>query len=257
LPTRGTTAPQRLRRVDRWTVWSCAGVLRAANDPLVIDLGFGAHPATLREFAARLRHLRPDVRVVGVEIDPERVAVAERDLASAPEPGLSVQQGGFELAVPGRPVIVRAMNVLRQYEQNAVEPAWAAMGGRLAEEGVLLEGTCDDFGRQAAWVRLGPGGRPDSLVLSAHLPTLRRPGDLAARLPSCLITRNVAGERVHSWLAALDVAWAASAPLSAFGPRQRFAAAVAAVRADGWPVRGNQRRWRLGEVEVDWSAVAP
>jgi len=25
----------------------------------------------------------------------------------------------------------------------------------------------------------------------------------------------------------------------------------------GWPVRDNQSRWRLGEITVDWAAVAP
>jgi hypothetical protein len=93
--------------------------------------------------------------------------------------------------------------------------------------------------------------------LSAHLPTLERPGALAPRLPKCLIERNVAGERVHAWLAALDSAWATAAPLSPFGPRQRFTATVEQVRAAGWPVRGTPRRWRLGEVEVDWPAVRP
>jgi len=257
MPTRGTTAPQRLRRVDRWTVWRCGALLRASEDPLVVDVGFGEHCATLRELAARLRRVRPDVRVVGVEIDPGRVAAACEELSLAPDPGVSVVRGGFELPLPGRPVLVRAMNVLRQYEEAAVAGAWATLAGRLAVGGALVEGTCDEWGRRAAWVRLDHQGSPESLVLSAHLPTLERPGALAPRLPKCLIERNVAGERVHAWLAALDSAWATAAPLSPFGPRQRFTATVEQVRAAGWPVRGTPRRWRLGEVEVDWPAVRP
>lgn len=62
---------------------------------------------------------------------------------------------------------------------------------------------------------------------------------------------------MHEFLRALDAGWAAAAGLSAFGPRQRWVAAVEAVAAEGWPLVGSSRRWRLGEVTVRWSAVAP
>ncbi|MGV7400601.1 class I SAM-dependent methyltransferase, partial [Mycobacterium kansasii] len=44
--TRGTTGYNRLRRSDRWLVHSprVRSVLRAAADPLVVDLGYGALP---------------------------------------------------------------------------------------------------------------------------------------------------------------------------------------------------------------------
>ena len=81
LPTRGTTNPNRLRRVDRWLLGtpSVLGVLDLAepdDGPLVVDLGFGASPVTTVELHARLRAVRPDVRVVGLELDPDRVASA-------------------------------------------------------------------------------------------------------------------------------------------------------------------------------------
>jgi hypothetical protein len=111
--TRGTTNPNRLRRADRWVVSTLGAQLRAAADPLVVDLGYGASPVTTLELKDRLRSVRPDVRVVGIEIDPARVAAA-RDLA---DDGLQFVLGGFELPVPGggNPVLVRAFNVLRQY----------------------------------------------------------------------------------------------------------------------------------------------
>ena len=58
LPTRGTTAPNRLRRVDRWLVAAHAGLLRSAADPLVVDLGYGSSPVTCVELATRLRAVR-------------------------------------------------------------------------------------------------------------------------------------------------------------------------------------------------------
>src|SRR3954471_23009823 len=119
IPTRGTTAPNRLRRVDRWLTATYAGLLRAADDPLVVDLGYGASPVTTVELADRLRVVRPDVQIVGVEIDPDRVAAAAG--LRAP-PYLDFRRGGFELAGL-RPLVVRAFNVLRQYDESAAAAA--------------------------------------------------------------------------------------------------------------------------------------
>ena len=252
--TRGTTNPNRLRRVDRWLAGPQAHRLRRAEDPLVVDLGYGASGVTARELRDRLRPVRPDVDVVGIEIDPERVAAA-RPLEG---PGLSFVRGGFELPVPGgrRPVLVRAFNVLRQYGEHEVAAAWQVMAGRLAPGGLVVEGTCDEVGRRAAWVALEAAG-PVSLTLSVRLAGLERPSDVAERLPKALIHRNVPGERVHAFLTAFDDAWARQAPLAALGARQRWSASVTALRTAGWPVLDRSPRWRLGEVTVAWDAVEP
>ena len=76
LPTRGTTNANRLRRMDNWITVTLAPQLRATADPLVIDLGYGASPGTAIELADRLARVRADVRVLGLELDPERVAAA-------------------------------------------------------------------------------------------------------------------------------------------------------------------------------------
>ena len=159
IPTRGTTAPNRLRRVDRWLVATCAGALRAADAPLVVDLGFGASPVTTVELHSRLVMVRPDVEVVGLEIDAARVAAA----AAYGRPGLTFRRGGFELPLGGRrPVVVRALNVLRQYDEAAAARAWLELTERLTADGLLVEGTCDELGRRAAWVALTAEG-PQSL----------------------------------------------------------------------------------------------
>jgi hypothetical protein len=67
----------------------------------------------------------------------------------------------------------------------------------------------------------------------------------------------VPGEPVHALLTALAQAWRTNAPYSTFGPRQRWRRSVEAVRAAGWPVLDGPVRWRLGELTVPWSAVAP
>jgi hypothetical protein len=121
---------------------------------------------------------------------------------------------------------------------------------------LLVEGTCDELGRIATWAVV-ERGEPRTLTLSARLSDLDHPATFAERLPKALIHHNVPGQPVHEFLAAFDHAWATVAPYAAFGPRQRWAAAVERLAEDGWPVVGRRSRWRLGEVTVRWSAVAP
>jgi SAM-dependent methyltransferase len=272
--TRGTTSPGRLRRVDRWITQAQAGVLRARERPLVVDLGFGASPVTTVELYRRIRAVAPGAEVVGLEIDPERVAAACRRLAALRAagdelPGLSFAAGGFELPVSRPPALARAFNVLRQYPEEQAWAAWSRLRAGLAPGGVLVEGTCDEIGRRAAWVTLpacpGPGGPgpvgTGLITFSARLGSLDRPSGLAERLPKTLIHRNVPGEPVYQFLRDFDRAWDRAAPQVAFGPRQRWLAAVEFL-SDGWPVLrrppcGGRRRWRLGEVTLPWAALAP
>lgn len=250
--TRGTTGVNRLRRVDRWIQELPA--LRRAEHPLVVDLGFGASPTTTLELHRRLASRRADVEVVGIEIEPERVA---RGRAAA-VPGVTFALGGFEVPLPRgrRATVIRALNVLRQYDETDVAGHWHRMVERLEPDGVLVEGTCNEVGRVASWVDLTREG-PTTLTVSLRLSDLERPSIVAERLPKVLIHRNVEGERVHRYLRELDHAWTVNAALSAYGPRQRFIAAVSGLRAAGWPIVGGSRRWRLGEVSVRWDAVAP
>ena len=253
--TRGTTHPNRLRRVDRWIAHRCAPALRTATPPLVVDLGYGAEAWTPRDLRDTLRAVRADIEVVGIEIDPVRVTAA----AAYADSTLTFRRGGFEVPLDGRrPTVIRAFNVLRQYDEGDVAAAWSTMSSRLAPEGLLVEGTCDELGRHAWWVALEAGAvRPRSLTLSTRLAGLQRPSDLAERLPKVLIHRNVPGEPVHALLAALDRHWAAAAPQGAFGVRQRWLATVTALRAGGTAVLDGPSRWRLGELTVPWSSVAP
>lgn len=254
--TRGTTNPNRLRRGDRWLVATQRRRLVAAQDPLVVDLGYGASPVTTRELRDRLQRIRPDVRVVGVEIDPERVAEGQR---IADEPSLTFRHGGFEMALAQgeAPVIVRAFNVLRQYDEGEVSGAWREMASHLAPDGLVIDGTCDEIGRLASWVGVTRGG-PDTLTISMRLRSVDRPSSVAERLPKALIHRNVPSEAIHAYLIDLDLAWERAAGMSAFGPRARFVETARALAAAGrWPIIGGERRWRLGELTVAWSAVAP
>ena len=254
--TRGTTNPNRLRRVDRWILHAACGMLRKQADPLVVDLGYGATPVTTVELYSRLaKHVRADIEVVGIEIDPERVAAAQ-PLARL---GLNFALGGFEIPTGDRqPALIRASNVLRQYDEEEVVAAWSTMTSRLAPGGMLVEGTCDEIGRRSTWVALASGQRfPDTFTMSLHIDSLEAPSDIAPRLPKCLIHRNVPGEPIYEFLRQFDDAWARSSHLIAFGARQRWVATVEQLAANGLPILDDKSRWRLGEVTVPWSLVAP
>ncbi|MEU9730868.1 class I SAM-dependent methyltransferase [Streptomyces sp. NPDC048002] len=256
--TRGTTNPNRLRRMDRWIAATHGAELRRAGGRAVaVDLGYGAAPWTAVELLGRLRTVAPDVRVVGVEIEPARVAAA-RPYARE---GLTFRHGGFEIPVPERPLLVRAANVLRQYDEQRVAEVWERLCARLAPAGdgsrggLLVEGTCDEIGRRHVWVALGPEG-PRTVTFATRLGSLERPSDLAERLPKALIHRNVPGEPVHAFLRDFDRAWAAAAPYASYGARQRWIRTVRRLAAD-WPVLDGPARWRQGEVTLAWAALAP
>ncbi len=262
--TRGTTNTNRLRRVDRWIARH--PVLRRTADPLVVDLGYGASGVTAFELEARLRRARPDVAVLGLEIEPARVERARAQLAQiragagvfAADARVSFARGGFEVPVADgrRPAVIRAFNVLRQYDEADVPAAWERMASRLRPDGMLVEGTCDELGRISTWIEIGPDAAPRSLTISLRLAGLDSPVVAAERLPKALIHRNVPGERVHDVLDALDREWTRAVAASSFGPVQRWRAALDALVAAGWPI-GGRSRWRLGEFTVPWEAVAP
>ncbi len=261
--TRGTTNANRLRRVDRWIqTWPA---LRTTSDPLVIDLGYGASAATPVELATRLRKTRADVELLGLEIDPERVTIAKEELSrwekehlitSDQAHGISFDRGGFEVSVPQnrKPVVIRAFNVLRQYDEPEVQGAWDMMVARLQPGGVLVEGTCDEIGRISSWIAITTDG-PQTLSIALKLDTLEVPSIVAERLPKALIHHNVPGERIHEFLSALDKQWLTHAPLGSFGATQRWIATAQGMKEAGWPIIGNKSRWRLGEITVDYNAV--
>jgi len=273
--TRGTTNTNRLRRVDRWMqTWPG---LRTTDDPLVVDLGYGASAATSYELAIRLRKTRGDVEVLGLEIDPERVTLAREELARwvatgvVPDEaaqGIRFELGGFETPVAGgrKPAMIRAFNVLRQYDESEVAGAWKLMTDRLQPGGVLVEGTCDEIGRISSWIAVTADG-PQTFTVALKLDALspdsataqqyEAPSVVAERLPKSLIHHNVPGEKINDFIVALDRSWVTHAPLSSFGANQRWIATAQSMKDSGWPVIGGKSRWRLGELTVAYSAVEP
>lgn len=240
-PTRGTTGSNRLRRFDRWIEHLCARELRRGA-PLCVDLGFGASPTTTVEWQRSLQAVNANARVVGVEIDPERVRLAASTIEAI--------HGGFEIPTEDKPLVIRAANVLRQYDRDAVAAAWAVMQQRLATGGWIIDGTCDEQGRLTALLSLDAHAAR-WFTMSVRLAGLQRPSQVAARLPKVLIHDNRPGTPIHALLTDLDRAWERAAR---WGARQRWIEMATAVK-DRWEVHDGPARWRLGEFTVPASAV--
>ena len=253
--TRGTTNPNRLRRVDRYI--ANLPLIRQTENPIVVDLGFGANPTTAIELLSRLQKANQKLTVVGIEIDRERV---ERALAFESE-NLLFTLGGFEAPLPKNLAnqeitLIRAMNVLRQYQEEEVLPAWALMQSRLKKDGLIIEGTCDELGRIGSWITLDKSG-PKLFTISLKLDEIDKPSKVAERLPKILIHHNLPGEPIHRLLKELDDAWSKNSGLGTFSAQQRWLATCKDLKANGWPIANNQARWALGEVTIRFDAVAP
>ncbi len=253
--TRGTTNPNRLRRIDRYiTQLSC---LRNIDRPLAVDLGYGKTPVTAVELLARLEKVSTGIRVLGIEIDQARVQEAKPLEHSR----LRFIHGGFEIPIPSeysdrRDVdLIRALNVLRQYSESEVESAWVMMQSRLSQGGVIIEGTSDEIGRLASWITLDKDA-PVSFTISLRLQGLERPGKVAERLPKILIHKNTPGNNIYRYLKELDMEWEKVAGFRAFGPAQRFVQTAKAMLQAGWPIENRPKRWRLGELSVDYRAIS-
>ena len=265
-PTRGKTAPARLRRVDRFVALYADSLLRREDaesaGALVVDLGFGAEAVTTLEMARTVRRLNPALRVLGVEIDPLRVAAALPFADAQTE----FRLGGFNLPLreeaPGRREtvrLIRAFNVLRQYDESAVAGAWARLATYLLPGGLLVEGTSDPSGR--LWVanllrRVDPGSaqeaplQHEALVFSMGRRAAFDPAAFQPVLPKNLIHHVLPGAPIHEFLLAWKQAAAVTAPLRVWGERQWFTGAAEHLARQGWRVELRRRWLRSGYLVV-------
>lgn len=208
-PTRGKTSPNRLRKTDTFLAVAYPEFVRHLSG-LYVDLGYGAYPITLVETLQRLRWLNPQVRVLGVEIDPRRVAEAE----AYTEPGLEFRVGGFNLPLkPGERVsVIRAFNVLRQYDESAVGEALAIMAATLTDGGLIIEGTSDPLGRLLTF-NLYQKTKALHRIRFVLAPSLRAnftPRQFQAVLPKNFIHHAEPGGAIDEFFAAWHAVWQAA-----------------------------------------------
>ena len=246
--TRGKTARNRLRQVDNFFLRYEPGLLARRDDSLFVDLGYGAEAVTTLESAQRFRRLNPELRVLGVEIEPERVAAA---LPFADERTF-FRLGGFNLPLqPGETVrLMRAFNVLRQYEESEVLPAWEQMARYVNPGGLLIEGTSNPTG--AIWAanllrRIPDGWGQEALVFFINFKQGFDPLEFQAILPKNYIHRMLPGQPIFDFFSAWKAAAAESSPVQTWGPRQWYIAA-----AQGLARRGYRINLRLAWLARGW-----
>ncbi len=245
--TRGKTAPNRLRRIDAFLAAYDPGLITRRDGDfaraLYVDLGYGATPATTLESAARLRRLNPRLGVLGVEIDPDRVARAQ---PSADEQTF-FRRGGFNLPLHDDPRgrretvrLVRAFNVLRQYDVGEVRSAYDQIMDPVLPGGLLVDGTSDPFGRvwTANLIRRPVAGQVpwtlEALVLGFNPRTELDPEAFQTRLPKSFIHRVVPGDAVFDFVADWRAAARDTQSAAIWGPRAWFVAAGLNLRTRGY-----------------------
>ncbi len=249
--TRGKTARNRLRQVDHFLLRYDPGLLTRADgefaEALFVDLGYGAEAVTTLESAERFRRLNPGLKVLGVEIDPQRVAAA---LPFADE-RTSFRLGGFNLPLqPGERVrLIRAFNVLRQYQQAEVALAWEQMARGVLPGGLLIEGTSNPTG--ALWAanllrRAQTGWSHEALVFYTNFHLGFAPELFQTILPKNYIHRVLPGEPMGEFFAVWKAAYAETSPMQTWGLRQWFVSAAEGLARRGYKINLGRKWLRKG-----------
>ncbi|MBN2047255.1 MAG: hypothetical protein JW750_05380 [Anaerolineaceae bacterium] len=242
--TRGKTARNRLRRVDIFLLLYAESLIRAKKglhkNALAVDLGYGAEPFTALEMAHRLRQINDQLPLLGIEIDPERV---ERSQPYANEI-THFRLGGFNLPLEGDESVrlIRAFNVLRQYEEPDVFSAWKQMASYLLPGGLLIEGTSDPFGK--VWVAnllrqdtiQSTSLRYEGLLFSTNFGWGFDPEMFQPVLPKNLIHRMNHGERIHTFMNDWKRACIETIAHKTWGLRHWFQASAERLSEMGYPI---------------------
>jgi len=241
LITRGKTATNRLRRVDNFILMYEPGLLLSGQlfaDSLFVDLGYGFDPRTTLESATRFRKVNPNLKILGVEIDKERVETA---LPYADDKTF-FRLGGFNLPLQVNETVrlIRAFNVLRQYEEKDFLPAYEKLMEYVLPNGLMIEGTSNPFGSiwvanvtrkldQTKW-------KIESLVLSTNFHLGFDVEEFQTILPKNLIHRVIKGEPIYDFFQAWKQAANESSPAKTFGFKRWFIASAERLAEKGYRI---------------------
>jgi len=262
LPTRGKTASNRLRRVDNFLLLYEPSLLTRTDggfaSSLFVDLGYGFDARTTLESAARFRRAAgPNLPILGVEIDKERVEAA---LPYADDKTF-FRLGGFNLPLKEgeRVRLIRAFNVLRQYEEKDFAPAYERLAQYVLPGGLMLEGTSNPFG--SIWTanvarRVENGSwRMEALIFSTNFRTGFDVEEFQTILPKNYIHRVVKGESIYDFFEAWKRSAAESIAAKVYGPRQWFVAAAEGLSAKGYSI-DLKKKW-LTKGFLIWELTTP
>jgi hypothetical protein len=257
LPTRGKTASNQLRRVDNFILLYEPSLLTRTDgrfrNSLFVDLGYGFDARTTLESAERFRRINPVLPILGVEIDKERV-----DAASPHANAITYfREGGFNLPLrPDESVrLIRAFNVLRQYEEDDFLPAYERLAQYVLPGGLMIEGTSNPFGsiwvanlarkvlesdglssssqKQASGVQ---NWKMEALVFSTSFRMGFDITDFQAVLPKNFIHHVVQSEPIYDFFEAWKRSAAETSSAKVFGLKQWFAFSAESLAAKGYKI---------------------
>ncbi len=246
-PTRGKTASNRLRRVDNFILLYEPSLLTRSDglfaEAMFVDLGYGFDARTTLESAERFRRVNPTLKILGVEIDKERVEAA----LPFTDERTFFRLGGFNLPLQaGESVrLMRAFNVLRQYEEKDFVPAYERLAQYVLPGGLMIEGTSNPFG--SVWAanvaRMLAGGswKKEALVFSTNFRMGFDITDFQAVLPKNHIHHVAQGEQIYDFFEAWKRSAAETSHAKAFGLRQWFVSSAEVLLQKGFKVNLQKR----------------
>jgi hypothetical protein len=255
-PTRGKTASNRLRRVDNFILLYEPSLLTRTDglfsDSMFVDLGYGFEARTTLESAARFRRLNPDLKVLGVEIDKERVEAA---LPYADDKTF-FRLGGFNLPLKENEHVrlIRAFNVLRQYEEKDFAPAYERLAQYALPGGLMIEGTSNPFG--SIWVANltreleSREWRAEALVFSTNFRLGFDVEEFQTVLPKNMIHHIVKGQPIYDFFESWKTSAAETSAMKIFGARQWFLHAAEALAKRGYKI--NMQKKFLSRGYLIW-----
>lgn len=268
-PTRGKTAANRLRRVDNFILLYEPSFLTRTDglfaDALFVDLGYGFDARTTLESAARFRRVNPNLKILGVEIDKERVEAA---LPFSDEKTF-FRLGGFNLPLKEDEHVrlIRAFNVLRQYEEKDFAPAYERLAQYVLPGSMMIEGTSTPYGQiwAANVVRsLGDANfreprigeletgdwKFEALVFSTNFRLGFDVEEFQTILPKNLIHHVVPGEEIYDFFETWKASAKEMASFKTYGAKQWFIASAESLVRRGYKI--NLQRKLLSKGYLVW-----
>ena len=246
--TRGKTASNRLRRVDNFILlYEPALLTRTDNgfsDSLFVDLGYGFDARTTLEAAERFRRVNPNLKILGVEIEKERVEAA---LPFADDKTF-FRLGGFNLPLLENESVrlIRAFNVLRQYAEKDFAPAYERLAQYVLPGGLMIEGTSNPFG--SIWAanlarKIDDGSwKMEALIFSTNFKLGFDVEDFQTILPKNFIHHMIPGERIYDFFEAWKRSAAETVAAKVYGPLQWFVTSAQSLGRRGYKVN-TLKKW--------------
>jgi hypothetical protein len=258
--TRGKTAINRLRRVDQFILQYDPMLIhrrdKAGIKSMYIDHGYGWSPVTTLESSRQFHQINPNLKIVGVEISPERVETGTPYLSST----LDFRLGGFDIPYQSteNARLIRSFNVLRQYEEDEFISHLKTLTQGLENGGLLIEGTSNPTGR--FWVANLIRKQKDllkyeGLVFSTNFHDGFIPQDFQPFLPKNLIHHMISGHPIFEFIQDWSKAAQNKIHIRERSYTQWYASCVEEVARMGYQVETRRSFTRRGFCVYHWNNI--